>query len=47
MWHTWRSEEVFAEFQLGGLKGRDHSEDIGVGVRITLRCTLGRYGSMG
>jgi hypothetical protein len=32
---------------LGGLKGRDHWEDLGVGGRITLRWTLGRQGSMG
>jgi hypothetical protein len=32
--------EVFTGFWLGGLNGRDHWEDIGVGVRITLRWTL-------
>jgi hypothetical protein len=31
----------------GGPKVRDHWEDLGVGGRITLRLTLGRYGSMG
>jgi hypothetical protein len=39
--------EVFTGFWFGGPKVRDHWEDIGVGGRITLRCTLGRYGSMG
>jgi hypothetical protein len=28
-------------------KGGDHWEDLGVGGRMTLRWTLGRYGSMG
>jgi hypothetical protein len=32
---------------LGGPKARDHWENLGVGGRITLRWTLGRYGSMG
>jgi hypothetical protein len=32
-----REGEVFIGFWLGGLKGRDHGEDIGVGERITLR----------
>jgi hypothetical protein len=40
-------EEVFTGFWLGVPKARDHGEDLGVGVRITLRCTLGRLGSMG
>jgi hypothetical protein len=34
--------EVFTGFWLGGPKTRDHWEDLGVGGRITLRCTLGR-----
>jgi hypothetical protein len=34
--------EVFTRFWLGGPKARDHCEDLGVGVRITLRWTLGR-----
>jgi hypothetical protein len=38
---------VFTGFWLGGLKGRDHWEDLGVGERITLRWHLGRYGSIG
>jgi hypothetical protein len=34
--------EVFTGFSLGGLKGRDYWEDLGVGGRITLSWTLGR-----
>jgi hypothetical protein len=34
--------EVFTVFWLGGPKGRDHWEDLGVGGRIILRWTLGR-----
>jgi len=33
---------VFPGFWLGGLKGRDHWEDLSIGGRITLRWTLGR-----
>jgi hypothetical protein len=40
-------EKCFTGFWLGGPKVRDHWEDVGVGGRITLRWTLGRYGSMG
>jgi hypothetical protein len=36
---------VFTGFWLGGPKGRDHWEDLGIGRRITLRLTLGRKGS--
>jgi hypothetical protein len=32
---------------VGGPKVRDHWEDQGVGGRITLRWTLGRYEAMG
>jgi hypothetical protein len=35
--------EVFTGFWLGGSKVRDHWEDLGVGDRITLRWTLGRW----
>jgi hypothetical protein len=38
---------VFTGFWLGGLKGGDHCEDLGIGGRTTLRCTLGRQESMG
>jgi hypothetical protein len=31
MWHAWGTGEVFPGFWLGGLKGRDHWEDLGVG----------------
>jgi hypothetical protein len=34
--------EVFARFGLGGPKGRDHYEDLGISGSITLRWTLGR-----
>jgi hypothetical protein len=33
---------LFTGFWLGGPKGRDHWEDLGVGGRITLSLTLGR-----
>jgi hypothetical protein len=39
--------EVLTEFWLGGPKGRDHWEDLGIGARITLRWTFGKRGSMG
>jgi hypothetical protein len=39
--------EVLTGFWLGGPKARDHWKDLDVGGRITLRWTLGRYGSMG
>jgi hypothetical protein len=35
--------DVFTGFWLGGLKARDHWKDLGIGRRITLRLTLGRY----
>jgi hypothetical protein len=42
MWHAWGKGEIFTWFRVGGLKGRDHWEDLGVGGRITLSWTLGR-----
>jgi hypothetical protein len=45
MWHAWGRGEVFTEFGSGGPKIRDHWEDLGLGGRITLRRTLGRYGA--
>jgi len=42
MWHAWRRGEVFTGFWLGGLKVRDHWEDVGIGRMITLSWTLGR-----
>jgi hypothetical protein len=38
---------LFTGFWLGGPKGRDHRDELGVGGKITLRWTLGRLGSMG
>jgi hypothetical protein len=34
--------EVFTGFWLGGLMGRDHWEDLGIGRSITLTWTSGR-----
>jgi hypothetical protein len=42
MWHAWRRGEVFTGVWLGGLKGRDYYEDLGVDGRIKLRWTLRR-----
>jgi hypothetical protein len=39
---AWGKGEVFTEFWLGGPKGRDHWENLGIGWRITLIWTLGR-----
>jgi hypothetical protein len=36
-----------AGFWLGSPKVRDYWEDLGIGRRITLSCTLGREGLMG
>jgi hypothetical protein len=36
MWHAWGRGEVFTVFWLGGPKGTDHSEDLGIGGRTTL-----------
>jgi predicted N-acetyltransferase YhbS len=47
MWHAWRRGEVFTGFWLGSLKVRDHWEDLGIGERIILSWTLGRWGTMG
>jgi hypothetical protein len=42
MWHARGRGEVFTRFWLGGLKVREHWEDLGIGRRITLSWTLGR-----
>jgi len=39
---AWGKGEVFRGFRLGGLKVREHWEDLGIGGMITLRWTLGR-----
>jgi hypothetical protein len=36
---------VFTRFWLGGAKGRDHWEDLGVDERITLKWTFGIDGA--
>jgi hypothetical protein len=36
MWHAWGRGKVFTGFLLGGLKGRDGWEDLGMDERITL-----------
>jgi hypothetical protein len=46
MWHAWGRGELFTGFSLGGPKGRDRWDDVGVGGKIILRWTLGRYRSM-
>jgi hypothetical protein len=45
--HVAHMGEVYIGFWLGGLKARDHWEDLGVGGRITLRWTLRRKGLTG
>jgi hypothetical protein len=47
MWHAWGRGEVFTGFWLGGLKVRDHWQDLGIGGRITLRWTLRDIGING
>jgi hypothetical protein len=47
MWHAWGRGEVFKGFWLGGPKARDQWEDLGVDGRVTLKWTLGIWGSMG
>jgi hypothetical protein len=47
MWHARGRGEMLTGFWLGGPNVRDHWEDLGVGGRITIRWTLGRYRSMG
>jgi hypothetical protein len=39
---THEGGEVFTGFWVGGLKVRDHWEDLGLGGRITLRWISGR-----
>jgi hypothetical protein len=41
MWHAWGRGEMFTGFWLGGLKIRDHWDDLGAGERIILRWTYG------
>jgi hypothetical protein len=47
MWHAWGRGEVFTGFWSRGPKGRAHWEDLSIGGWLTLRWTLGRWGSMG
>jgi hypothetical protein len=44
MCHAWGRGDEFTGFWLGGPQVRDHWEGSG---KITLRWTLGRFGSMG
>jgi hypothetical protein len=44
MWYAWGRGEVFTGFWLGGPKGRDHWEDLGVGGTVTLRLYLREIG---
>jgi hypothetical protein len=44
---TWGRGGVFTGFWLGGPKVRDLREDPGIGRRIRLSWTLGRWGLMG
>jgi hypothetical protein len=37
MWHALGRGEVFTGVLVGRLGGKNHSEDVGVGGRITLR----------
>jgi hypothetical protein len=40
VWHAWGRGGVFTEFWLGGLKVRDHWEDLGIGgknMKLDLR----------
>jgi hypothetical protein len=43
---THRREEMHTTFLSENLKGRDHSENIGVDGRIILDWILGRYGGV-
>jgi len=47
MWHARGKGEVFTGLLLGGPKVRDHWDSLGGVGRITLRWTLGSWGSMG
>jgi hypothetical protein len=42
MWHAWGREDVFTGFRFGGPKVKNHWEDLGIGGRMTLSCTLER-----
>jgi hypothetical protein len=39
--------EMRTQFLSGSLKGRDHSEDLGIDGKIILECILGEYGGGG
>jgi hypothetical protein len=42
VWHAWERRERGRRFWWESLKGRDHSEDQGIGGRMGLECILGR-----
>jgi hypothetical protein len=44
MQHEWEIREIHTIFSFENLKGRGHSEDVGVDGRIILEWILGKYG---
>jgi hypothetical protein len=43
MWQVWVRGEVPTGFWWGNLTERDHSEDLGVGGRIILKCIFKKW----
>jgi hypothetical protein len=43
MWHVWGKGEVHTGSWWGSIKGRDHSENLGVGGRIILKWIFKKY----
>jgi hypothetical protein len=44
MWHTFWKRGMDTEFSFGNLKLRDHSEDLNVNGKITLKFILKKQG---